>query len=65
MCSMSSNGNVCGVVYVYNEVINLYLPLSLQEQSTPLTMAAVKGHTNIVDMLLAKGADVNHAAIVS
>ena len=32
---------------------------------TPLVIAAMKGHTKVVDMLLAYGANVNHMAVVS
>ena len=33
--------------------------------ATPLMVAVEKGHTNVVDMLLAYGANVNHMAVVS
>ena len=41
------------------------MSLSLQDQFTPLTIAAKKGHASIVDMLLAHGANVNHVETVS
>ena len=37
----------------------------LQNQSTPLTIAADKGHANVVDMLLQRNANVNHKSVVS
>ena len=37
----------------------------LQNQSTPLTVAAVAGHANVVDMLLQRNANVNHKNVVS
>ena len=37
----------------------------LQNQATPLVVAATNGYTGAVDMLLAYGANVNHMAIVS
>ena len=37
----------------------------LQDQFTPVTIAAKHGHASIVDMLIAHGANVNHVAAVS
>ena len=37
----------------------------LQNQSTPLTIAAQEGHVNVVDMLLQRNANVNHKNVVS
>ena len=37
----------------------------LQNQSTPLIVAAEKGHVNVVDMLLQRNANVNHKNVVS
>ena len=37
----------------------------LQNQSTPLIVAAEKGHANVVDMLLQRNANVNHKNVVS
>ena len=37
----------------------------LKDQFTPVTVAAQEGHTSIVDMLIAHGANVNHVAAVS
>ena len=34
-------------------------------QSTPLGVAAQNGHTEVVDMLVAHGANVNHVNAVS
>ena len=34
-------------------------------QATPLSIAAEKGHTRVVDMLVAHGANVNHVNAVS
>ena len=37
----------------------------LQDQYTPLTIAAEAGHANVVDMLLQRNANVNHKNAVS
>ena len=37
----------------------------LQNQCTPLTIAAENGHANVVDMLLQRNANVNHKNVVS
>jgi len=36
------------------------LPLHIQKGSTPLCIASQKGHSNIVEELLRREADVNH-----
>ena len=57
-------------VYILQYVISVvtklfYVSLSLQDQYTPVTIAAQNGHASIVDMLLAHGANVNHVTAVS
>ena len=37
----------------------------LQNQCTPLTIAAQNGHANVVDMLLQRNANIHHMNAVS
>ena len=57
---------LCGVLYVTLVVLfMIHVLLSLQYKWTPLMWASSKGHVTCVQLLLEKGAEIDHQDQVS